>query len=274
MIPGAGLGDSREGARATARNRPAQAPPVSRVGYVFFPAAPPRLSERGFSDTVTSSTGLDLSSDLLGALYNPFAAVPSLHFGYALIVGVVLAVVAERRAVRIAGALYPAVMLLIIVATGVLAAAGAPAQAEDFYRGKTITLLVGSAEGGGYDQYARLLARHMGRYIAGGPAIVRCTGALGVADGTVVGVDGARGELTVGVDEDGVRDLRERDRIRAARLARSQGPGRTADGHPVALLANVGSARDLEGLAADAVEGVGLFRNELLYLDRPFQPSA
>ena len=81
-------------------------------------AAPPRLSELGFSDTVTSSTGLDLSSDLLGALYNPFAAVPSLHFGYALIVGVVLAVVAQGRVWRIAGALYPAAMLLIIVATG------------------------------------------------------------------------------------------------------------------------------------------------------------
>ena len=67
---------------------------------------------------MTSSTGLDLSSDLLGALYNPFAAVPSLHFGYALIVGVVLAVVAQRRIWRIAGALYPAAMLLIIVATG------------------------------------------------------------------------------------------------------------------------------------------------------------
>ena len=91
---------------------------LALVGYVFFPAAPPRLSELGFSDTVTSSTGLDLSSDLLGALYNPFAAVPSLHFGYALIVGVVLAVVAQRRIWRIAGALYPATMLLIIVATG------------------------------------------------------------------------------------------------------------------------------------------------------------
>ena len=44
--------------------------------------------------------------------------MPSLHFGYALIVGVVLAVVAQGRAWRIAGALYPAAMLLIIVATG------------------------------------------------------------------------------------------------------------------------------------------------------------
>jgi PAP2 superfamily protein len=91
---------------------------LALVGYVFFPAAPPRLAQLGFADTVTHSTGLDLSSDLLGALYNPFAAVPSLHFGYALIVGVALATIASRRWVRIVGAMYPAAMLLVIVATG------------------------------------------------------------------------------------------------------------------------------------------------------------
>ncbi len=91
---------------------------LALVGYVLYPAAPPRLAELGFSDTVTSSTGLDLSSDLLGALYNPFAAVPSLHFGYALIVGAVLVAVSGHRALRFAGALYPGAMLLIIVATG------------------------------------------------------------------------------------------------------------------------------------------------------------
>ena len=91
---------------------------LALVGYVLYPAAPPRLAELGFSDTVTSSTGLDLSSDLLGALYNPFAAVPSLHFGYALIVGGVLVAIAGHRAWRVAGALYPLAMLLIIVATG------------------------------------------------------------------------------------------------------------------------------------------------------------
>jgi len=91
---------------------------LALVGYVLYPAAPPRLAKLGFSDTVTSSTGLDLSSDLLGALYKPFAAVPSLHFGYALIVGGVLVAVAGHRAWRVAGALYPLAMLLIIVATG------------------------------------------------------------------------------------------------------------------------------------------------------------
>jgi tripartite-type tricarboxylate transporter receptor subunit TctC len=43
---------------------------------------------------------------------------------------------------------------------------------EDFYRGKTISLLIGYAAGGGYDQYARLLARHVGQYIPGKPTIV------------------------------------------------------------------------------------------------------
>src|SRR5258708_10161676 len=47
----------------------------------------------------------------------------------------------------------------------------APA-ADDFYKGKTITLVVANAAGGGYDLYARLLARHMGRHIPGEPGLV------------------------------------------------------------------------------------------------------
>ncbi len=43
---------------------------------------------------------------------------------------------------------------------------------EEFYRGKTITLLIGSSAGGAYDIYARLLARHMGKHIPGNPRIV------------------------------------------------------------------------------------------------------
>ena len=91
---------------------------LALVGYMLYPAAPPRLAGLGFSDTVTKQTGLNLSSDLLGSFYNPLAAVPSLHFGYALIVGVSLAVLARRRWFRVLGALYPAFMLFDIVATG------------------------------------------------------------------------------------------------------------------------------------------------------------
>lgn len=91
---------------------------LALVGYILYPAAPPRLSGLGFVDTVTSSTGLNLSSDFLGSFYNPIAAVPSLHFGYALIVGGALFALASNRLVRLAGALYPALMLFVIVATG------------------------------------------------------------------------------------------------------------------------------------------------------------
>ena len=54
-------------------------------------------------------------------------------------------------------------------------ALAAPARADavaDFYRGRTITLVVGYGPSGGYDLFARLTARHLGRYIAGNPAIV------------------------------------------------------------------------------------------------------
>src|ERR1700754_4841006 len=55
-----------------------------------------------------------------------------------------------------------------------LAANAAMAQdgIEAFYRGKTVSITVGSAVGGGYDTYARLVGRHLGRHIPGNPTIV------------------------------------------------------------------------------------------------------
>ena len=50
--------------------------------------------------------------------------------------------------------------------------AAANADVADFYKGKTVTFLVGVPPGGGYDAYTRLLARHMGRHIPGNPTIV------------------------------------------------------------------------------------------------------
>ena len=88
------------------------------VGYLVYPAAPPRLAGIGFADIVSDKGGINLSSDLLGALYNPIAAVPSLHFGYALLVGAGLFALASSRSLRVAGALYPLLMLYVIVATG------------------------------------------------------------------------------------------------------------------------------------------------------------
>jgi hypothetical protein len=91
---------------------------IALLGYVFYPAAPPRLADLGFVDTVTEHAGVNLSSDLLGSFYNPIAAVPSLHFGYALIVGVVVARLARTRTMRLLGILYAPFVLFVIVATG------------------------------------------------------------------------------------------------------------------------------------------------------------
>ena len=60
-------------------------------------------------------------------------------------------------------------LLFASVTTLMLAA---PAIAQDFYSGKTIKIIVGSSTGGGYDSYARLLSRHMGKYIPGQPTLV------------------------------------------------------------------------------------------------------
>ena len=85
---------------------------------------------------------------------------------------------------------------------GALASADAHAQSvADFYRGKTIEILVGAAAGGGYDVVARLIANHMTRHIPGNPTIVvrNMPGATGLImtnhlynvarrDGTVIGM--------------------------------------------------------------------------------------
>src|SRR5258708_4854098 len=61
---------------------------------------------------------------------------------------------------------------LAYVALAVLGTAPAAAAETDFYSGKTVQVLIGFSSGGGYDIYARTLARHMGRHIPGNPRLV------------------------------------------------------------------------------------------------------
>src|ERR1700748_1064882 len=63
-------------------------------------------------------------------------------------------------------------MGLLLSAAFSAAFMASPAAAEDFYQGKTLTLVVGYAVGGGYDIYGRLLARHLAAHIPGHPNIV------------------------------------------------------------------------------------------------------
>src|SRR5580692_6814462 len=61
----------------------------------------------------------------------------------------------------------------VALALGIVALAPpAPAAAQDFYKGKTLTIVVGFSAGGGFDLNARLLARHIGRHIPGNPDVI------------------------------------------------------------------------------------------------------
>ena len=107
---------------------------LSLLGFVFLPTAPPRLAGIGIADTI-SSGAVSLHKGLVSALYNPFAAVPSMHVGYAVVVAGAL-FSAGGRLHRMLALAYPPFVLLVIVATGnhffADAAAGAAVAAVAF----------------------------------------------------------------------------------------------------------------------------------------------
>ncbi|WP_068253058.1 phosphoenolpyruvate--protein phosphotransferase [Janibacter corallicola] len=105
------------------------------------------------------------------------------------------------------------------------------------------------------------------------PAVVQCRGATDIAPGTIVAVDGDEGSVTLAPHEETLAALARRTELRAAALAAGRGPGRTSDGHPVALLANVGDVADVEEATAQDVEGVGLLRTEFLFLSAKAAPT-
>jgi hypothetical protein len=108
----------RRHAYARLRNTLAAASLLAVVGYALFPTAPPRLAGVGISDTVSAATSVDLDSSFVSSLYNPYAAVPSMHIGFSLVVALALVRLAQHPLLRVAGVLYPVFVLFVIVATG------------------------------------------------------------------------------------------------------------------------------------------------------------
>jgi phosphotransferase system enzyme I (PtsI) len=85
-------------------------------------------------------------------------------------------------------------------------------------------------------------------------------------------VDGGTGEVVLSPDP-AAASRAEADAERRAASAAWEGPGRTADGHAVQVLANVQDAKGAERAAQEPVEGFGLYRTELSFLDRPSEPT-
>jgi hypothetical protein len=93
---------------------------IALAGYAAFPTAPPRfLPEWGFIDSVANFTGVHVShaSASLNALTNLYAAVPSMHVAFALMIGWTLARLVRWRVLRVMWALYPFLMAFVIVVT-------------------------------------------------------------------------------------------------------------------------------------------------------------
>jgi membrane-associated phospholipid phosphatase len=92
---------------------------IALIGYMLVPTAPPRFfPEWGFVDSVSDFTGVKHDSSAVNSLFNPYAAVPSMHVCFSLMIGVPLARLSKRRITRILWALYPLLVTFVIVATG------------------------------------------------------------------------------------------------------------------------------------------------------------
>ncbi len=91
---------------------------IALAGYALFPTAPPRFfPEWGFVDSVSAFTGIQADSVAVNALFNPYAAVPSMHVAFALMIAVPLAQLARHRVTRWFWSVYPIIVTFVIVAT-------------------------------------------------------------------------------------------------------------------------------------------------------------
>jgi membrane-associated phospholipid phosphatase len=94
---------------------------LALIGYAVYPTAPPRLMpEWGFTDTISQfllgSTG-HIENSAMGAFTNAYAAVPSMHVCFAVLIGFSMAKLVSRRPAKIAWSLYPLFVTFVVVAT-------------------------------------------------------------------------------------------------------------------------------------------------------------
>jgi hypothetical protein len=84
--------------------------------FVLFPCAPPRTLE-GFVDTIVEVSGIDLDSGLIAQLYDPLAAMPSIHVAYAVVTAAGIAGTSEHPLAQALARGYPPLVALIVFAT-------------------------------------------------------------------------------------------------------------------------------------------------------------
>lgn len=127
--------------------------------------------------------------------------------------------------------------------------------------------------GGGASSHVAIIARSLGI-----PAIAGVEArAMDIADGTRAMIDGAAGILRLNLTEDEVTEIRGRQErlaaIKAEEDSHKDEPAITLDGHQVAVVANIGNAKDARNSMEYGAEGVGLLRSEFVFMDRASAPT-
>jgi PAP2 superfamily len=90
---------------------------LALILYVVFPTAPPRfLPEWGFTDTVSDFFGQGASHSA-SVLYNPYAAMPSMHVAFALMIGVTGMRLVKFRPGRVFWSVYPLFIAFVVIVT-------------------------------------------------------------------------------------------------------------------------------------------------------------
>jgi hypothetical protein len=89
----------------------------AQPAFLLFPTAPPRVLE-GFVDTLAEVSGFDLEHPQLVRLYNPVAAMPSLHVAFAVVTAGAIADRASSTLGRAASHAYPPLVSLVVAGTG------------------------------------------------------------------------------------------------------------------------------------------------------------
>jgi membrane-associated phospholipid phosphatase len=91
---------------------------VALVGYALYPTAPPRLlPEEGFVDTITDFAQVNHDSALVKLFVNPYAAVPSMHIAFALMIALPAIRIARYAISKLFWAFYPLLVLFVVVVT-------------------------------------------------------------------------------------------------------------------------------------------------------------
>ena len=146
--------------------------------------------------------------------------------------------------------------------------------AEDLAPSDTATLdpsvvLALVTERGGPTSHTAIISRQLGI-----PCVVGTAGVMEIEAGTMLLVDGTAGTIDTAPAADEAARLVEEDKAKRAALATWSGPGETADGTRIKILANVADGESARAASSGPVEGVGLFRTELCFLNRADEPSA